>query len=296
MAIPTAQLDTWGKQGPTGQFTATYETIKHVLEDKTAPYAARSKSVFLQGSYRNNTNVYGDSDVDAVICLDSIFYSDISNLSAEDKAAYEANRSTAQYTLHDFKRQVVDWLTQKYGASVRSGTKALYIDGSGARRNADVLVAADLRRYYTFKSQSNRTYAEGICFLNSSGDRIDNFPKQHIDNCTTKHQATNRWFKPTVRVFKNARNKLIADKKIEDGLAPSYSVEGLLYNVPIDRFGGGDAANFNDVLAWLLDADRSKFLCANEMYYLLHATSPVTWRSAKCDTFLNAVAGLSNNW
>ena len=31
MAISEAQLETWGKQGPTAQFTATYETLRNVL-------------------------------------------------------------------------------------------------------------------------------------------------------------------------------------------------------------------------------------------------------------------------
>ena len=43
---------------------------------------------------------------------------------------------------------------------------------------------------------------------------------------------------------------------IAAGLAPSYFIEGLLYNVPIDRFGGGrQLPNFLDVLNWLLEAD-----------------------------------------
>jgi hypothetical protein len=296
MAVPTAQLETWGKQGPTAQFTYTYETIKAVLEDGNAPYANQSKSIFLQGSYCNDTNVYGDSDVDVVICFNSIFYSDLTNLSNEDKAAFEANRSSAQHTVHDFKQQVINWLVNKYGAAVMPRSKAVYIHGSGARRNADVLITADLRRWYTYKNPFNNTYAEGICFFNSSGQRIDNFPKQHSANCTTKHQNTNRWFKQTVRTFKNARTKLIADYKIEDGLAPSYFIEGLLYNVPADRFGGGDSANFNDVLAWLLAAERSKFVCANEMFYLCHPAALETWRAEKCDRFLNALSNLSNTW
>jgi hypothetical protein len=92
------------------------------------------------------------------------------------------------------------------------------------------------------------------------------------------------------------RNKLIEGGKLEDGLAPSYFLEGLLYNVPIDRFGGGYSANFNDVLIWLLEADRSKFECANELYYLFHATSPVTWRTEHCDTFLTAAQDCRDNW
>ena len=181
------------------------------------------------------------------------------------------------------RNQVINWLVNKYGAAVKPRSKAVYIDGSGARRNADVLIAADLRRWYTYKSPSNNAYADGICFFNSSGQRIDNFPKQHSANCTTKHQNTNRWFKQTVRTFKNARNKLIGDYKIDDGLAPSYFIEGLLYNVPADRFGGGESANFNDVLLWLLAADRSKLVCANEMFYFVssHSARNVTRREVR---------------
>lgn len=67
MAIPEAQLETWSHQGPTPQFTSTYDAIRTVLWDANSPYAARSFNVFLQGSYKNDTNVYGDSDVDIVI-------------------------------------------------------------------------------------------------------------------------------------------------------------------------------------------------------------------------------------
>jgi hypothetical protein len=242
------------------------------------------------------SNVYGDSDVDVVIRLDSVFYTDLSYLSEEDKTAYNAQRTDATYSLRDFKKEVTQWLEQKYGLFVSSGSKAISVTGVGSRRNADILVAVELRRYHKFKSLSDQSYHKGICFFESDGTRIDNFPTQHSDNCTTKHQATKRWFKHTVRIFKNMRNKLIEDGRIEDGLAPSYFLEGLLYNVPIDRFGGGHSANFNDVLNWLVEADWSKFECANELYYLFHATSPVTWRKEHCDKFLTAAQDCRNRW
>ena len=62
----------------------------------------------------------------------------------------------------------------------------------------------------------------------------------------------------------------------------------MLSNVPPDRFGGTHQANFLDTLNWIIQADRSKFECANELYYLLNDYSPVTWTAAKCNMFLNA--------
>jgi hypothetical protein len=137
-----------------------------------------------------------------------------------------------------------------------------------------------------FKSSSDLSYHEGISFFNSSGVRIDNFPEQHSDNCTKKHQDSKSWFKHTARIYKNLRNTMIEKKLIEDGLAPSYFIEGLLWNVPLDRFGGTEKQNFLDTLTWLLKADRSKFVCANGLYSLLHPTALVTWRAEKCDKFL----------
>jgi hypothetical protein len=294
MAIPEAQLETWSHQGPTAQFTSTYENIRNVLFDRDSPYSNRSFSVFLQGSYKNDTNVYGDSDVDVVICTDSIYYSDTSNLSPEEKQRFDANFSPAQYTVHDFKNDVLAWLTREYPNAVTLGNKALYIEGNVSRREADLVVAAEFRRYYSYPA-GGPIYETGICFFTPDGTLIENFPKQHSDHCTTKNQSTN-WFKRTVRTYKNLRNKMIADGDIGDGLAPSYFLEGLLYNVPAAQFGGTYTQNFDDTLNWLVAADRSEFLCPNELYYLCHPTSPVTWRAENCAAFLDAAARKRNNW
>jgi hypothetical protein len=288
VAISEDQLTTWAKQGPTAQFTATYETLKGVLNDSSSPYYPKNFSIFLQGSYKNDTNVYGDSDVDVVMCLDQTFYTDLTYLPEDDKKLYNAARSDAAYTLGQFKIDVALWLTKKFGSDVQPGTKAIFIQGSGNRRNADVLVCAKLRRYHHFKSWDDQNYIEGISFLTSSGTRINNFPQQHCDNCTTKRHDTKNWFKHTVRVYKNLRNTMTEKKIIEDGLAPSYFLEGLLWNVPVGQFGGTEQQNFRDTLDWLNKTDRSKFSCANDLYYLFHPTSPVTWRTEKCDKFLSA--------
>lgn len=293
MAISEAQLETWSHQGQTGQFTATYQTVKAVLDSSQAPYANRSCDSFLQGSYANDTNVHGDSDVDIVLRTRSVYYSHTKNLAPDDKAKFEKAFSTAAYQLADFKAEVITWLQRHYGTAVKIGPKAISIAGSGTRRDADVVVAAEFRRYRKFQYYS-QDYEEGICFFLPNGTRIENFPKQHSDNCTTKHQSTNFWFKPTVRTYKNLRNVMIADGMINDKLAPSYFIEGLNYNIPADRFGDSYTANFTDTVKWLLQADRSKFVCANEQFYLLNDYSPVTWTAAKCTVFLNAIVNYWN--
>jgi hypothetical protein len=293
MDISEAQLETWAKQGPTAQFTATYDTVPAVLNDTASPYYLKDFKIFLQGSYKNDTNVYGDSDVDMVIRLDEIFYADLSFLSEEEKRRYELQRTPGDYTLSEFKTAVISWLTKKYGTDVHPGNNAVFIKGSGVRRNADVLVCAKLRRYYTFPQNGSPVYVDGICFWPANGGvRIDNFPEQHSENCTAKHQDTKRWFKHTARIFKNLRNAMTEKNVIRDGLAPSYFIEGMLYNVPKDRFGGTEQLNFKDVLNWLLAAKREDFVCANEQFNLL-GHGNVTWPPENCSAFLNAV---KNYW
>jgi hypothetical protein len=296
MTIPEAQLETWSHQGAIKQSRDTYATVKAALEANDAPYAGKSYASFLQGSYGNDTNIFADSDVDVVMRLDDVYYTDLGQLPQEDKDAYNKARSNADYSLADFKRDVLAQLTKKFGTDASMGTKAIYIQASGNRRESDVLPAALLRRYHRFKSFADQDYVEGICFFAKDGTRIDNFPKQHSDNCTTKHQQTNQWFKHSVRTYKNARNKMIDKGMIEEGLAPSYYLEGLLYNVPADRFGGTYTQNFCDTLDWLVAADRSNFVCANEQFYLLREGSPVTWRAASCAKFLTQAVELWHQW
>ncbi|MGK6426989.1 nucleotidyltransferase domain-containing protein [Klebsiella pneumoniae] len=89
MGIPESQLDTWSHQGSIAQSASTYSIIKNALESANTKYHGKNFKVFLQGSYGNDTNIYAESDVDVVICLDDVYYSDLTQLSPEDKDAYD---------------------------------------------------------------------------------------------------------------------------------------------------------------------------------------------------------------
>jgi hypothetical protein len=296
MGIPEAQLETWSHQGSIVQSSSTYATIKSALEAAGSAYAEQQYSVFLQGSYGNDTNIFSESDVDVVVRLDSIFYHDLESLPDDQKDAFNAAHTVATYTYNQFKQDVLAQLHAKFGAATKPGDKAVKIEAHGNRRSADVLIATQFRRYHRFLALDNQKYDDGICFFNASGTRIANYPRQHSEHCTAKHQATNSWFKPMVRILKNLRGKLVDEGIISSGVAPSYYTEGLLYNVPNGKFGGSYEDSLVNCINWIWDADRSKFVCANEQYYLLGNDPHVTWSSAKCDEFLNAAADLWKHW
>ena len=300
MSIPENQLETWAHQGSVTQSRDTYATIKKALEASDAAYADKSFKVFLQGSYGNDTNTYGDSDVDVVIRLDSIFYYDITSLSAAELAAFNADLVPGTYAYATYKADVVSALRRAFGASaVTIDKRAVKVQANGSRRSADVIVATQFRRYRSMGLIANALaglavpdYERGICFFTATGDRIVNHPEQHCANCTSKHQATNGWFKPMVRIVKNMRRKLVLDGVIESKCAPSYFIEGLLYNVPNEYFGGSYGSTFVAAMRWLLRANRLEWICANRVNFLVRDSFTMCWSCANCDLFLNSLVKL----
>jgi hypothetical protein len=296
MAISESQLDTWSHVGSIQQSSDTYNAIKNVLEANGTPFAAKDYEVFLQGSYGNDTNIYAESDVDIVIKLNSCFYSDVDALKGEELEAYKAAFSDATYCYPEFKRDVLKVLTGQYGTDARAGDKAIAIAGKGKRRKADVIVACEFRRYYKFRASPGE-YTSGICFWNKSDKRIANYPKQHSANLTARHQATGGWLKPMIRVLKNLRGRLVDDRLIPVGTAPSYYLEGLLYNVPVEKFKIDYQTCFVNTIKWIQnEAQKPNLICVNEQYHLLRDNSSVSWKPADAEAFLNAATKLWKSW
>lgn len=295
MAIPEAQLETWSHQGSVTQSCNTYAIVKNVLDDSSSPYYLKSFHIRLQGSYGNDTNVYRDSDVDVLIRLDSTFYHDANTLPENQRQIFERKYpGAATYGLPEFKAEVASWLRQKFGR-VEVGQKALFIPGNGSRRDCDVLPCARFKYLYGV-TDSDESFADGICFFLRDGTKIVNFPVQHSDNCTAKHQATKQWFKRTVRMYKNMRNHLVDKNILQDGVAPSYFIEGMLWNVPNEKFGMGFESTFVETFNYLVNADRTSFKCANGIHLLIAENSHVSWPSANCAMYLSALRDLWNGW
>src|SRR2546428_6035509 len=178
MPIPESQLETWSRQGSITQSSDTYATIKRALEAADTEYAGRDFKVFLQGSYGNDTNIYAESDVDVVIRLDSVYYHDASALRPDELAVFNANFIAATYTYAEFKAQVIAALAKSFGAgAVKADKKAIKIDAAGNRRSADVVPAAQFRRYRSYSIYNTEDFEQGICFFTKSGDMGANYPQ-----------------------------------------------------------------------------------------------------------------------
>ena len=142
MPIPDSQLETWANQGASATAQKTYTSVKAAIDAYEDWPSGTTHDHYLQGSYRNTTNIYGNSDVDMVVELTSIFYS---NLTETQKATLKLK--SAQYSIIQFRADVINALTKYYGSPFvdTTGSKSIKVLPDSGQLKADVVVSATYR-------------------------------------------------------------------------------------------------------------------------------------------------------
>lgn len=265
--------------------------IREAIKEDTA-LSPKNIEVFAQGSYRNNTNVRQDSDVDICVCLMDVFFADYS-MSGGLTAQYIGNYDT-NYTYNEFKNSVEKTLVTKFGStSVKRGNKAFDIHANTYRVDADVVACFEHRRYTGRKNYDGTFYyLSGTEFRPDSDWRVINWPQQHYENGVAKNDATGNRFKYITRVLKRLRNEM-ADKGITAAKPiPSYLIECLVWNVPNEGFGHDTyTADVRYVLAHTFNETINDEKCSewgevNELKYLFRSGQP--WTRQQAHDFLSA--------
>lgn len=291
MSISESQLQIWSNQGATVSAQRAHESIRKALT--TYKWSSGiTYETYLQGSYRNSTNIRGDSDVDLVVELTSTFYS---NLTEIEKI--HLGITPAAYGWSEFRQEVITSLSNYYGSQYidTSGSKSIKLLPNSGRLEADVVVAVKYRHY-----ENMRLVAEGMTFWTLPGwHQIYNFPKLHYENGANKNsqQQTKGLLKPNVRVFKNARNRIIEANPLLSARFPSYFIECLLFNIPNSKFSASYQTTFVDSINWLnteLYSNRWQgFLCQNEMNYLF-GDSTVQWNVVNAREYVSKLIAMWN--
>jgi len=283
MTIPESQLDTWSHQGAITTAKITADSIKNSLNIYNDWLERIDFKTYLQGSYKNNTNIRGDSDVDVVAQLNSTFYS---NLSEEQRR--QLGLSPAAYGWSEFRADVIKALKNYYGQSlITEGNKSIKVEANSGRLPADVVICTQYRKY---KSLSKYDYVEGVCFWTRNDNlRIINYPKVHYDNGVSKHQKSSKWYKPLIRMFKNMRGYISGDS------TPSYFLECILYNVPNSNFKTSYQETFCNIVNWLNKTELDNFVCQNEQLKLFGMT-PEQWNTNRAKEFIKNLILLWDNW
>lgn len=291
MPIPESQLATWSNLGAQDASKRTHEAIRSALADYTWPYGVKYDA-YLQGSYRNSTNIRGDSDVDLVLELESTFRYDLDLLSETTKELVRRSITPSQYSWTQFREHVIDALESYFGRwNVSPGNKAVKLKPSPSRLAADVVVCMTHRKYTGLG-----TWIEGLIFWTQQERReIINYPKIHFNNGVAKNDNTSSRYKRTVRMFKNARNYLEMKGRIDEGLAPSYFLECLIYNASDWRFDSSLQSTYESIVDWILTSELSGLLCQNRQQYLF-GSSPEQWSVTNAKALGRDLQYLWNNW
>jgi hypothetical protein len=179
-------------------------------------------------------------------------------------------------------------------SSVVEGNKSIKI--TATPQPADLVVALLCRQYRRFRNVNNQNYSEGIAFYAMRESRwIVNYPNLHYDNGVQKNSATSGLYKPTVRLFKNARSYLVQQRAIAVSLAPSYFLECLIYNVPDNLFVSNAQQAYRNIVEWLRTADLEQMMCQNGQQPLFGNT-PEQWSLTSARTLVIGLVNLWDHW
>ncbi|MEO8666171.1 MAG: nucleotidyltransferase [Ignavibacteria bacterium] len=285
MSISEEQLEIWSHQGAIAKSKDTADSVKNALNNYEH-FPTSDYKVYLQGSYKNDTNIRGESDVDVVIQLNKTFFN---NLNHEQKKVL--NLYPAEYHHDEYRKDVIHALQEYFGEqNVSVESKCIKIKANDSRLTADVIVACQHREYYALEENS---YIEGVHFFtNDSPNRqIINYPDLVYDNGCQKSKDTNGMFKPVVRIFKNLRRQANAK-------GPSYYIQCLIYNIPNSLFENTYfkcVYNILEHIRLLPDESLKQFLCQHEQFNLF-GESEEQWDIQSARNFNADIITFWNNY
>jgi hypothetical protein len=219
--------------------------------------------VFAQGSYRNNTNVRQNSDVDICVCYKGAFFSELPP--NQPDLLKRRGYSDGKYLYTDFKQDLHQALINKFGKDgIKKGKKAFDVHPNSYRVDADVVPTFEYKKFNGLTNpDGSLQYISGTKLYSDNGDGIINWPSYHFENGVEKNKATKNRYKFIVRVLKRLRYDMTDHGITEAHDAPSFLIECLVYNVPNHLFGS--AHYYEDVRSVLIhtfNATKDDSTCA----------------------------------
>lgn len=230
MAVTEEQLTRWAR-GPSDTEAERCETTIRRITEALRPHFGYRVTIFVQGSYRNNTNVRQDSDIDVAVQDDQSYFSDLSQMGQVALQRHNSSFTPSDHTFEEFKTQVHRLLAAKFGQRVERRNKCIFVPETATGVNGDVVPCFVHKRF----DVNGIVVAEGIEFAADDGRRFNSFPQQHYDNGVAKNDATRRMYKRMVRILKNVRGELVSAGTLTEDAMASFFIESLTYNALPDN-------------------------------------------------------------
>ena len=276
MPIPESTLSKWSHHQAGTAFKQAHVPIREAL----SAYKGLSQfkyEVFLQGSYKNDTNLGGDSDVDVVVRLARKLKPSVVSLSGKRLQADGSHRFALE-RWQSFRDHVMKAMKARFGKAVKSGRKTIKLPKGKIPADADLVVTLGHRDGIGFYLPDERRW-------------VVSYPQQHYQRGLKKEEATSKRFKRIIRMFKAARNRLVDKRALTKDDAPSYFIECLLYTVPDSLFAPKLAPTYVGILDWLKAAKLKDFQCQNGQVPLF-GSQREQWTVKKARAFVKALQGM----
>lgn len=214
--------------------------------------------IYLKGSYKTNTNVRQDADVDVCVEWQDSYYIKTWGKTAGMGSAelkYTPATEADKISPTEFRARIERALVAQFGSSAvdKTGDKAIDVAAGPNTLDADVIPCFVVRRYDTptYHVVGQRLYPK-------KGGVIDNYPQQNYDNGVTKNSETSQRYKRVVRCIKKLETEMYEQRLIPRDY-PGYLIECLAYNAPNILFDEPTlTAGVKSVLAWVWGATETQ--------------------------------------
>ena len=155
MPIPERTLSKWSHHEAGTAFKQAHVPIREAMASYNWPSDLKYQ-VFLQGSYKNDTNLGGDSDVDVVVRLTQRLRPRVADLTGQ-RLQEDASHQGAHQRWQSFRDHALKAMRSRYGKAVKSGRKTLKIPKGKIPADADLVVTLSYKggiAFYTLRRET----------------------------------------------------------------------------------------------------------------------------------------------
>lgn len=305
MTIPESTLEGWTTQGAVSNSRRTYQTVKNAVNNERYGLGdfEHEYRIHLQGSYANSTNVWGSNDVDVVVKLTNPFQENLDDLTDAERQRFWDSYVDVDYTFQEFYDIVHRSLKNYFDSrNIEKGSKAIKVksnDETNIPIDADVVPCVEYRNYNSFDKDGTEDYIEGMYFKTQEiiSSTIINYSEEHRQNGSIKNDSTDGNYKPTIRMFKKARDHMENRGILNEETVTSYFIEGLLFNVSNSRFKESNLEDrYKSILEYLENNNVEDFVEQSKQYELCVDHEPERWNIGDAEATIQGYRDLWEGW
>lgn len=298
MAIPEEELFYLSQKAGKPYFEAELkfytDAIKEGLDNITQEYNIEFNKddvkIYVQGSYKNNTMTDDFSKLEIVVEFPQNIFGNILKQPILKTKRILFEDSIVKKRIIKFKPIVPLNILKKVimetvlniskNNGIFNNSKSISIPATKKHK-----ISCEILPCYTLNNTENHSV---IIYDSLINKYVAAFPVLHCQNLRLKDEKTNGNFLNIVRIFRNIRDIMIENEIINEGFAPSYFIECLLYNIPNSLLTGTLERSMLKTLNYLKNCNLNRFVCAHEQFQMFGNNSD-TWTTLKARSFIEVL-------